>query len=264
MTKETKGKPEAVEMKSEFSTPGFAVLKDVEALLVKQITEYLEVFTGYETNNKYKVFNQAGNVLFTAVEESGCCCRQCCGTQRSFCITIQDFTGKPVFKLTRPVRCDDNWLCIIPNCCCQQHLTLTDMDDNLIGTIKQQFVCCGPKFSIRDRNDEEVMQVRGPECTFRDCCCCHMFHCLFPRSACCNPTIMYKVSKDDGDTEIGAIAKEYSGIVKESFSDADNFGIMVPGELPPDWKALLLAQVFLIDFMFFEDDKKSDPTNIVD
>ena len=52
--------------------------------------------------------------------------------------------------------------------------------------------------------------------------------------------------------EYGKITKRWSGLLKEAFTDADKFGV----EFPADWdvtvKAVLLAAVFLIDFVHFE------------
>ena len=57
----------------------------------------------------------------------------------------------------------------------------------------------------------------------------------------------------DGQTEVGKISKKWSGRFKESFTDADNFGISFPMDLDVKMKAVLLGAQFLIDFMFFED-----------
>lgn len=41
-------------------------------------------------------------------------------------------------------------------------------------------------------------------------------------------------------------------MLKETFTDTDNFGIQFPLDLDVNVKATLLGAVFLIDFMFFE------------
>ncbi|KAH9382714.1 hypothetical protein HPB48_023269 [Haemaphysalis longicornis] len=51
---------------------------------------------------------------------------------------------------------------------------------------------------------------------------------------------------------IGAITKTWSGLVKEFFTDADNFGVSFPKDLDVHLKASLLAAAVLIDYMFFE------------
>ena len=45
---------------------------------------------------------------------------------------------------------------------------------------------------------------------------------------------------------IGKISKHWSGILKEAFTDADNFGIQFPMDLDVKIKAVLLGAVFLI------------------
>jgi hypothetical protein len=50
----------------------------------------------------------------------------------------------------------------------------------------------------------------------------------------------------------GKIAKKWSGLLKESFTDADQFGVEFPEGLDVPSKALLLGAVFLVDFVHFE------------
>ena len=71
--------------------------------------------------------------------------------------------------------------------------------------------------------------------------------------------------------EVGKITKQWSGLGKEMFTDADNFGINFPMDLDvkvrssvkhcklylimnvhPQMKATLLGALFLVDFMYFE------------
>ena len=48
------------------------------------------------------------------------------------------------------------------------------------------------------------------------------------------------------DTPCGQIRKQWSGIVKEMFTDADNFGVTFPMDLDAKVKATMLGAVFLI------------------
>ena len=52
---------------------------------------------------------------------------------------------------------------------------------------------------------------------------------------------------------VGHIRKKWSGLAQEIFTDADNFGVDFPVSLDLNAKSLLVAAVFLIDFMYFED-----------
>lgn len=78
-----------------------AYLRNANSLHVAQKVELLEAFLGWESNNKYVVKDQAGNKLFYAIEESGCCTRQCCGAARNFTLNIKDTTGRDVLEEMR-------------------------------------------------------------------------------------------------------------------------------------------------------------------
>ena len=58
--------------------------------------------------------------------------------------------------------------------------------------------------------------------------------------------IIIQVYSADGETPVGQIRKQWSGLVKEYFTDADNFGITFPMDLDVNIKATLIAACFLI------------------
>ena len=54
-------------------------------------------------------------------------------------------------------------------------------------------------------------------------------------------------------SEIARITKQWSGIVKEAFTDADTFRLELNNrEMEPDSALLVLATAFSIDLDFFE------------
>ena len=52
--------------------------------------------------------------------------------------------------------------------------------------------------------------------------------------------------------EAGEIVKRWSGMLKETFTDADNFTIKFPAQASIEEKALLLSAVFMADLIYFE------------
>ena len=94
---------------------------------------------------------------------------------------------------------------------------------------------CIPQFVVKDCNDEVALRIEGPLCTFSIC-----------------GDVEFKVLSPDGSTEVGKISKQWSGLLREGFTDADHFGISFPMDLDVRMKATLLGALFLIDFMFFE------------
>jgi len=98
-----------------------------------------------------------------------------------------------------------------------------------------------PKFVIKDQTGEPVLRIEGPLCPI----------------SCCGDVDFKVVSVQTG-SEVGLITKQWSGIAKEAFTDADNFGISFPLDLDVKVKGTLLGALFLIDFMFFEQKQRND------
>ena len=58
------------------------------------------------------------------------------------------------------------------------------------------------------------MRIEGPVCTYSIC-----------------GDVEFQVLSPDGSTEVGKISKQWSGLLREAFTDADNFGISFPMDL---------------------------------
>jgi hypothetical protein len=61
-----------------------------------------------------------------------------------------------------------------------------------------------------------------------------------------------QVLSKNGETEVGKISKQWTGYVREAYTDADNFGATFPMDLDVKIKAVLLAGVFLIVIYIFK------------
>ena len=68
----------------------FALLDN---LIIKQKVEMMEALSGCETVNHYQVFDPSGKEVFTAVEDTSCCTRCCCGNNTPFQMIITDNQG---------------------------------------------------------------------------------------------------------------------------------------------------------------------------
>ncbi|XP_062379982.1 phospholipid scramblase 1-like [Sardina pilchardus] len=214
--------------------PGLEYLTQIDQLLVKQQMELVEAILGWETNNKYLVKNIMGQQVFFVAEENDCCNRQCCGPSRSFVLHIQDNNGLEVITLKRPLKCS---LCCFP--CCLQELEVQAPPGNPIGYVVQNWHPYLPKLTIQNEKREDVLKIVGP------CCSCK----------CCSDVDFQVVSLDEL-TQVGNISKQWTGLMQEAFTDADNFGIKFPMDLDVKIKAVLFGALFLIDFMYFEQSGK--------
>lgn len=211
--------------------PGLEYLSMVDQLLVHQKKELLEVFLGCETQNKYVIKNSLGQQVYRAKEDTDCCTRNCCGPSRPFDIEILDNAGNEVIHFNRGLRCE--YCCCF---CCLQRLEVSAPPGTVIGRVVQEWSICTPKYRIENERGECLLRIEGPFlCT---CKCC--------------ADINFKVLSKDGTTKVGKVSKQWSGLLTESFTDADHFGINFPVDLDVRVKAVLLGALFLIDYMYFE------------
>ncbi|XP_034340476.1 phospholipid scramblase 1 [Arvicanthis niloticus] len=210
--------------------PGLEYLTQIDQILVHQQIELLEVLTGFETNNKYEIKNSLGQRVYFAVEDTDCCTRNCCGASRPFTLRILDNLGREVMTLERPLRCSS---CCFP--CCLQEIEIQAPPGVPVGYVTQTWHPCLPKFTLQNEKKEDVLKVVGP-CVVCSCC----------------SDIDFELKSLDEESVVGKISKQWSGFVREAFTDADNFGIQFPLDLDVKMKAVMLGACFLIDFMFFE------------
>ena len=116
-------------------SPGLEYLTQVDQLLVNQQVEMLEVLTGFETQNKYKICTALGQQVYFAAEGSNCCVRQFCPANcRPFAMQILDNNQREVIHLERPFRCCA-WCCCC--FCCLQTIKVQSPPGTIIGYVDQ-------------------------------------------------------------------------------------------------------------------------------
>ena len=207
---------------------GLEFLLPLDRVFVRQQMEVLEMLTGWEGANRYEVLNAYGQRLFMAMESSEVCERQCCGPQRSFKMGLFNSLGKEILQFQREFRCF--------NCCglcCAQEVRVYAPPGSLIGRVDQEAECWKTKLALSDAGGNKALRVVGP------CCVCDIAE-------------QFQLLSATGDAPVGAISKQWSGLVKELFSTADNFGVSFPADLDVKLKAVVLAAAILIDFMHYE------------
>jgi len=222
--------------------PGLEYLTMIDQLIIKQRLEMLEAVAGVmgyglETANKYKIKNVLGQNVYKAVEDTECCTRIICGPARPFDMIIKDNADREVIHLSRPFACQS---CCFP--CCLQKLEVSSPPGTTIGFVKQKWTCIKPKFDICDGDGNVALVILGPWCTYS-----------------CAGDVEFKIMTPDESHEVGRISKQWTGLLKEAFTDMDNFGITFPMDLDVRCKATLIGAAFLIDYMFFE--KKANNEN---
>jgi len=205
---------------------GLQLLAGANNLVINQKVELLEVFTGFETPNKYKVKNELGQDLFYAAEKSECCARMCLGNSRPFEMKMMTPDGSQIMNIIRPFRFYAN-----PCCCCYlQKIDVFDHMNQYIGSVQQLYSLFRRYLHVYNAQHQPIFELMGPVCS----------------------PWTFRIRVPGSEQEIGQIHKQWSGLAKELFTDADNFGIIFPPGVDLSSKQLLTASVFFIDFLYFE------------
>jgi uncharacterized protein YxjI len=191
-----------------------------DSLVIRQRKELTEVFTSIETKNRYEVDLPDGRTIMYAQEQGEGTMdflrRSFLNTARPFHIELSDERGQDVMHLHRPWR----WLF--------SRLDVLDGGGVPIGSIQQRFAVLSKRFTVLDPSGAELAELYGPM--------------LRPWT--------FRVLV--GGQEVGQITKQWSGLLREAFTDADTFGVQYGPGMSPQLRALALAATFLIDFLYFE------------
>ncbi|KAH7971116.1 hypothetical protein HPB49_018903 [Dermacentor silvarum] len=109
-------------------------------------------------------------------------------------------------------------------------MDVQDASGATMGSLRMECTMIYAKFSVLDSEKNVVLLIKGPLCT---------------SSICCND-VVFDILATDGVTKLGAITKVWTGMLRETFSDADNFAVTFPLDLDVKIKAVLIGAVFLI------------------
>ncbi len=192
-------------------------LAPTNALMIQQQKEWGEILTGFETKNRYVVRDATGRDLYYAAEEAGSALlRIFLKTLRPFDLYVASPDNQIIIHVKRPFRFYFH------------RIDVFNGQGQRIGSIEKRFSFLRRIYSVMDRNGREAYRLFGP--------------ILHP----------WTFEIKQGDRVLGKITKKWSGLLKEGFTDADNFGVTFPSELNVRIKALFMGAVFLIDFVHFE------------
>ena len=208
-------------VKKEALLPGEEIkierLNGSAARVVSQKKEGGEILTGFESRNKYVILESSGQELFLAAEVGGnVLARLFLKSLRPFQMTVMTTEGTKALDLQRPFKFYFH------------QLNIMDAKGALLGTIERQVSWLRRIYLVKDSNGQEIFKLLGP--------------ILHP----------WTFNIIQNGIEVGKITKKWSGLLKEGFTDADNFGITFPNGIKQNEKAILLGAVFLIDFVHFE------------
>ena len=195
-----------------------------QRLTVRQQKRWLEVLTSFEVKNTYDVFDERGAAALRVREQGqgfwSLLKRLFLGPMRPFHVLVSDAqTGEALLQLHRPFRFIFH------------RLEVQTSDGRLIGAIQKKWSFIRRIYVIEQPVAQPRAELFGP--------------ILKPWT--------FEIRL--GDRTVGQIQKRWSGLGKEMFTDADNFGVDLSGVREPWLKLLAFAAVVLIDVVHFENSK---------
>ncbi len=195
-------------------------------LFVRQRKDWLEVFTDFESANRYALLTEGGALAGWAMEKPGGFWRF---LARSFLKAMRPFELM-VFPAVGPgaaaeisVRRPWTWFFA--------HLYVWDRDGRPLGQIRQRWAWIRRRLDLETPDGRVVARITGP--------LLHPWTFIAARGPEGNPR------------EFGRVEKKWGGLLKEAFTDADTY-LVTFGDPDRTFRRLLLAAALLIDARWFE------------
>lgn len=190
-------------------------------LTVRQRKSWTEILSGLEIKNTYDVFDQTGKPVLTVRETSKGITRL---LQRMFLGPFRPFecdvttagSGNPILILSKPFRF------------IYHELRIASRDGTAVGTIRRRWTWFSRCYDICDSSGRLLAEIHGP--IFRP----WTFNVLID------------------NVHRATIAKRWSGLGREMFTTADNFGVEMTRIGDSTLRALIFAATTLIDIVHFE------------
>jgi uncharacterized protein YxjI len=203
-----------------------SIIGDRQRILVRQTKEWGEILLGFETRNKFDLMDEGGAVIGHVAEEAGgfgaLLGRQFLGHCRACTVHVYDAEGHKVGEGRKPFR----WFF--------HRMEVTDTAGRPLGAIQRRWSLVHRTFTVENAQGQDVLTIQSPWLRI------WTFKLLFQGQ------------------EIGRITKQWGGLLREWFTDADTFGVdFGTAPLPAEVKKLLLLATFLIDFTCFENNQKN-------
>ncbi|XP_043112036.1 phospholipid scramblase 1 [Puntigrus tetrazona] len=182
-----------------------------------------EVCCGIRPSKKFNVNDDTGKKVFSIIEDSECCERQCFAGGRFFIMNVTDLTNQEVIRLVHPF------------VCCSQKLEVQSPPGTTIGYVEHNLHVCLPKFTVANERGEPAFKIEGP-CMGCTCCTDENFELVSLNGAAL-------------DRSFGKISRSFS---YSGPNAGAKFVLSFPRHLDVKMKATVLGACMLIDCMYYE------------
>jgi len=196
---------------------------------------------------QYKITDQNGHPLFTAVEDKDLCCQRCgCLCSRDFNLHVKKESedAESFYNYYVPRTYCKKFGCMS---CCRIGIEVKEKGGTPIGSVGSDFQCCScwPKFSVRDPQSSVRYTVQQDThfCANILCCGAHSRHCCgidcyIPASLSVNP---------QGSGKSTTLTHQAGS----RGADADAYQLVFPEGASVNDKLLLVAATICVDYKMY-------------
>ncbi len=199
-------------------------IEETSEVFIRQVKEWGEILTGFETSNKYELLGAKGEKIGHLAEEGSGVFhflkKQFLRSHRPMTIRVWDNSGQTFLNLRRPFF----WFF--------SDLFIENGEGKKVGQVRRRFGILFKKYDLVDPRGHVFGRIKAPLWNIW----------TFP-------------ILDKRGEEVGVVSKKWGGILKEVFTDSDKFGIRFPN-WQGDQRLIALACAISIDLDFFEDNNR--------
>ena len=202
------------------------MLLEPQRLYIEQhYRHWYEILLNWEQRNEYSVMDEGKRPVGFVVEQGTglvpALLRVFTGSHRPFYIAVLSVNFEPILELDR------QFFFLFSN------MEIKGATGQTIGRVRRRFSLLYREYDLEDRHGHVFARIRSPLFRFW----------TFP-------------VVDASGRQRAVITKKWSGLGKEYFTDADNFGVdFGDGQWMPEQRAVIFAASIAIDFDFFENNQ---------
>jgi uncharacterized protein YxjI len=202
------------------------LLIEPQRLYIEQnYRHWYEILLNWEQRNEYSVRDEGNRSVGWIVEQGtgivAALLRVFTGSHRPFNIAVLSANYEPILELDR------QFFFLFSN------MEIKGATGQRLGRVRRRFAILYREYDLEDRHGRVFAKIRSPLFRFW----------TFP-------------VVDASGQQRAVITKKWSGLGKEYFTDADNFGVdFGDGRWMPDQRAVIFAASIAIDFDFFENNQ---------
>ncbi|XP_058796182.1 phospholipid scramblase 1-like [Phymastichus coffea] len=205
---------------------GTYFLSSIDQLEIQQVVELSSLLGRSKNGAQYRVRVPRAETVFLAVEESAECERQLLRSSRRLTLNIMDPSGETAYVINKGL----SWGCL-PGFL---H-SVTIQAAEYLGSVEQNLTVFGISFTVYDENRDSLCYIEGP----------NVYSC------CMSTETQFQIVSMDRSRQIASLIRHWDNVLVD-YSVLLTF---IP-EMGVKLKGLLLGAAFLLEFLFFEQQRR--------